>query len=93
MRLLLEPEPDTELDALTAQAQAAHAAGLDGIMLRQTRAVPVPLIVDSVGRAEPSFHDHVFRYQAVGSTCTVASSGPAFVTRTVISRSSGPALA
>jgi len=45
MRLLLEPEPDTELDALTAQAQAAHAAGLDGIMLRQTRAVPVPLIV------------------------------------------------
>lgn len=45
MRLLLEPEPDTDLDALTAQAHAAHAAGLDGVMLRQTRAVPVPLIV------------------------------------------------
>ncbi|HUA71266.1 MAG TPA: LLM class flavin-dependent oxidoreductase [Solirubrobacteraceae bacterium] len=45
MRLLLEPEPDTDLDALTAEAKAAHAAGLDGVMLRQTRAVPVPLIV------------------------------------------------
>ena len=45
MRLLLEPEPDTDLDALTAQARAAHAAGLDGILLRQTRSVPVPLIV------------------------------------------------
>jgi alkanesulfonate monooxygenase SsuD/methylene tetrahydromethanopterin reductase-like flavin-dependent oxidoreductase (luciferase family) len=45
MRLLLEPEPDTDLDGLTAQARAAHAAGLDGILLRQTRSVPVPLIV------------------------------------------------
>ena len=45
MRLLLEPEPDTDLETLTAQARAAHAAGLDGILLRQTRAVPVPLIV------------------------------------------------
>lgn len=45
MRLLLEPAPDTDLDALTAQARAAHEAGLDGILLRQTRSVPVPLIV------------------------------------------------
>ncbi|HTU28306.1 MAG TPA: LLM class flavin-dependent oxidoreductase [Solirubrobacteraceae bacterium] len=54
MRLLLEPEPDTDLDALTRQAQAAHAAGLDGIMLRQTRSVPVPLIVAAAlaGRVE-----------------------------------------
>jgi alkanesulfonate monooxygenase SsuD/methylene tetrahydromethanopterin reductase-like flavin-dependent oxidoreductase (luciferase family) len=45
MRLLLAPEPDADLDALTAQAQSARAAGLDGILLRQTRSVPVPLIV------------------------------------------------
>jgi alkanesulfonate monooxygenase SsuD/methylene tetrahydromethanopterin reductase-like flavin-dependent oxidoreductase (luciferase family) len=45
MRLLLEPEPDADLDALTVQAQSAHAAGLDGLMLRQTRSVPVPLII------------------------------------------------
>jgi alkanesulfonate monooxygenase SsuD/methylene tetrahydromethanopterin reductase-like flavin-dependent oxidoreductase (luciferase family) len=54
MRLLLEPEPDTDLDTLTAQAQSAHAAGLDGIMLRQSRSVPVPLIVAAAlaGRVE-----------------------------------------
>lgn len=45
MRLLLEPPIDTDLDALTAQARAAHTAGLDGLLLRQTRSVPVPLIV------------------------------------------------
>ncbi len=36
---------------------------------------------------------HVFRYQAVGSTCSVSESGPAFVTRIVISRSCGSAFA
>ena len=35
----------------------------------------------------------VLRYQAVGSTCRVAGSGPALVTRIRISRSSGLALA
>jgi hypothetical protein len=33
------------------------------------------------------------RNQAVGSTCSVASSGPALVTRTTMSRSVGSALA
>ncbi len=48
----------------------------------------------STGRWAPSVsHDQVFRNQAVGSTCTVSVSGPALVTVTVISRSSGPALA
>jgi alkanesulfonate monooxygenase SsuD/methylene tetrahydromethanopterin reductase-like flavin-dependent oxidoreductase (luciferase family) len=44
MRLLLEPDPVADLDVLIAGAQAAHAAGLDGVMLSQTRSLPVPLI-------------------------------------------------
>ena len=38
-------------------------------------------------------HDQVLRNQAVGSTCSVAVSGPALVTCTAISRSSALALA
>ena len=37
--------------------------------------------------------DQVLRNQAVGSTCSVAASGPALVTWIAISRSSGSALA
>ena len=43
--------------------------------------------------APPASHDHVLRYHAVGSTCSTSASGPALVTSTVISRSSGPAFA
>src|SRR5690242_17588866 len=35
-------------------------------------------------------HDHVLRNHAVGSTCSVSDSGPALVTWTDISTSSGP---
>src|ERR1039457_7133509 len=45
------------------------------------------------GRGAPSSQDQVLRNQAVGSTCTVAGSGPALVTEIVISRSSALALA
>src|ERR1035438_3828400 len=44
------------------------------------------------GLGAPSSQDHVLRNQAVGSTCSVAGSGPALVTETVISRSSALAL-
>jgi hypothetical protein len=33
MRLLLEPEPVADLDVLEANAVAAHAAGLDGLLI------------------------------------------------------------
>jgi len=44
MRLLLEPEPVADLDVLHAHALAAHAGGLDGLMLRQAQSLPAPLI-------------------------------------------------
>jgi len=47
----------------------------------------------SSGRSAPGSQDQVLRNHAVGSTCTVSGSGPAFVTRIVISTSSGAALA
>src|SRR5215469_4222227 len=40
-----------------------------------------------------SAQDQVLRNQAVGRTCSCASSGPALVTSIVIKMSSGPALA
>ncbi len=45
MRLLIEPAPSGDLEAITAVAHAAHVSGLDGIMLRQDRAQPMPLII------------------------------------------------
>jgi alkanesulfonate monooxygenase SsuD/methylene tetrahydromethanopterin reductase-like flavin-dependent oxidoreductase (luciferase family) len=44
MRFLLELEPGTDLDALAAGARAAHAAGLDGVLLRESAELPAPLI-------------------------------------------------
>jgi alkanesulfonate monooxygenase SsuD/methylene tetrahydromethanopterin reductase-like flavin-dependent oxidoreductase (luciferase family) len=44
MRLLLEPPADADLDDLTAAARAAHAAGLDGVLLRRSRWSPDPLV-------------------------------------------------
>jgi alkanesulfonate monooxygenase SsuD/methylene tetrahydromethanopterin reductase-like flavin-dependent oxidoreductase (luciferase family) len=44
MRLLLEPEPDAELASLLAAGRAAHAAGLDGILLGTSPALAAPLI-------------------------------------------------
>jgi Luciferase-like monooxygenase len=44
MRFLLELEPGTDLDVLTAGARDAHAAGLDGVLLRETTDLPAPLI-------------------------------------------------
>ena len=44
MRLLLEPEPVADLDVLEANAVAAHAGGLDGLLLRQAPSLPAPLI-------------------------------------------------
>ena len=43
--------------------------------------------------AAPASQDQVLRNHAVGSTCSTSASGPALVTSTVISRSSGPAFA
>ena len=47
----------------------------------------------STGLGAPVSQDQVLRNHAVGSTCTVSASGPALVTRTVISTSAGSALA
>jgi alkanesulfonate monooxygenase SsuD/methylene tetrahydromethanopterin reductase-like flavin-dependent oxidoreductase (luciferase family) len=47
MRFLLEPEPTTDLDALTETARAAHACGLDGVLLRQSPALASPLMAAS----------------------------------------------
>lgn len=44
MRFLLEPAPTTELDVLTEAARAAHAAGLDGVLLREAPELPAPLL-------------------------------------------------
>ncbi len=44
MRLLLEPEPVADLDALLAAGRAAYGAGLDGIMLASGPALPAPLL-------------------------------------------------
>ena len=44
MRFLLELEPSTDLDALTASAEAAQDAGLDGVLLRQSEALATPLV-------------------------------------------------
>src|SRR5260370_29272607 len=54
-----------------------------------TRPAPAPTIC---GRSAPGVQDQVLRNQAVGSTCSSASSGPGFVTSIVIRMSSGPAL-
>ena len=45
------------------------------------------------GRSASTSQLHVLRNHTVGSTWMVSASGPAFVTRTVIKRSSGLALA
>ena len=55
-----------------------------------TRSAPAPR--GAAGFAASASQAHVFRNHAVGSTCSVAASGPAFVTRTVISRSCGSRL-
>src|ERR1039457_1438373 len=57
-----------------------------------TRIAPAP-VAAKAGRGAPSSQDQVLRNQAVGSTCTVAGSGPALVTEIAISKSSGSALA
>lgn len=44
MRFLLEPEAGPELEALAAAAGAAHAAGLDGVLLAATPERPAPLV-------------------------------------------------
>ena len=44
MRLLLEPDPVADLDALLAAGRAAYGAGLDGIMLATAPALPSPLL-------------------------------------------------
>jgi hypothetical protein len=44
MRVLLELEPTTDLDALVAGARAAHAAGLDGVLLREAPGLRTPLL-------------------------------------------------
>jgi len=44
MRLLLECEPSCELGALADAAGAAHAAGLDGVLLRESPPLAAPLI-------------------------------------------------
>jgi len=44
MRFLLELEPGADLDALTGGALAAHAAGLDGVLVRESAELPAPLI-------------------------------------------------
>jgi hypothetical protein len=49
-----------------------------------------PLPVMS-GFGSPSSQDQVFRNHAVGSTCSVSGSGPAFVTLTTISSSAASA--
>jgi hypothetical protein len=51
-----------------------------------------PLPARSSGASMPSPHDHVLRNQAVGRMWIVSASGPALVTRTVMSTSVGPAL-
>src|ERR1700733_5103936 len=43
----------------------------------------------SLGLGAPSSQDQVLRNHAVGSTCTVSTSGPALVTRIVIRMSVG----
>ena len=47
----------------------------------------------SSGAVAPTYHAHVFRYHAVGSTWIVSSSGPALVTWTVSRTSNGSAFA
>ena len=44
MRFLLEPPLDGGIDDLVAAGEAAHAAGLDGVLLARTPAVPAPLV-------------------------------------------------
>lgn len=44
MRFLLEPPLDGGLDGLVAAGEAAHAAGLDGVLIARTAAVPAPLV-------------------------------------------------
>ena len=57
---------------------------------RGTGAAPRPsrsAVASSPGRALSTSHDQVLRNQAVGSTCRMSGSGPAFVTWTDISTS------
>jgi hypothetical protein len=44
MRFLLELEPGADLGALAGATNAAHAAGLDGVLLRECDELPAPLI-------------------------------------------------
>jgi hypothetical protein len=45
MRFLLEPEDVATLDAAVAAGRAARDAGLDGVLLRPSPALPAPLVV------------------------------------------------
>ena len=44
MRFLLEPSGTADLAALTRAAEGARAAGLDGILLAGSAALPAPLV-------------------------------------------------
>ncbi|HEX5193225.1 MAG TPA: LLM class flavin-dependent oxidoreductase [Solirubrobacteraceae bacterium] len=45
MRFLLEAPVDGDLDEITAAARAAHANGVDGVLIRRSRWSPDPLVV------------------------------------------------
>ena len=54
MRLLLEPPGSSDPAGLTAAAAGARAAGLDGLLLAETPALPAPLVAAAMlaGRVE-----------------------------------------
>ena len=80
-------------DAVAASSSSGPRNGCSiSTPLAESSAPPVPFAaIFMTGFAESS-HDHVLRNQAVGSTCTVSASWPAFVTLTSISNSAASSL-
>ena len=74
---------------LSQARKRSPSSGCEAVI---TAVAPVA-VCRSAGRGASPPHDHVLRNQRVGRTCSVAASGPRFVTVIWISRSSGAPLA
>jgi alkanesulfonate monooxygenase SsuD/methylene tetrahydromethanopterin reductase-like flavin-dependent oxidoreductase (luciferase family) len=78
MRFLLAPEPSLDLDALAEQAHAAHAAGLDGVLLTDllAAAAVAPRVPDLLLAAEVELGArHPFEVAEEAAVVDLASGG------------------